>query len=216
MENFRRPYFARSVPEFWGRRWHISLMLWFRDYLYIPLGGNRVSKPRWYLNLMLVFLVSGLWHGANWTFVVWGGLNGLYQVLYFATARVRDAIGRALPHALWAALSMLLTFHLILFTWIFFRADSLAKAWTIVSRIAGALTQLPSLIVSYNWTGEFWLAFALVFVLLLIEAWDEVHGFWRWLNRRSTALRWGFYYAGAACLLVAGKWGVSQFVYTQF
>jgi D-alanyl-lipoteichoic acid acyltransferase DltB (MBOAT superfamily) len=76
MENFRRPYFAQSPSEFW-RRWHISLSSWFRDYLYIPLGGSRVSVPRWYLNLMIVFLVSGLWHGAAWTFVIWGGLHGL-------------------------------------------------------------------------------------------------------------------------------------------
>ena len=79
------------MPEFWSGRWHISLMLWFRDYFYIPLGGNRVSKPRWYLNQMIVFLVSGLWHGANWTFIVWGGLNGAYQVLYFMTTSVRIA-----------------------------------------------------------------------------------------------------------------------------
>ena len=91
MENFRRPYFAASVPEFWGRRWHISLMQWFRDYLYIPLGGNRVARPRWYLNQMIVFLVSGLWHGANWTFVVWGALNGAYQIAYFMTAGIRGA-----------------------------------------------------------------------------------------------------------------------------
>src|SRR5574340_1090963 len=91
MENFRRPYFATSVGEFWSQRWHISLTRWFRDYMYIPLGGSRVSRWRLYCNLMAVFVVSGLWHGANWTFVIWGGLNALYQILALATARVRDA-----------------------------------------------------------------------------------------------------------------------------
>jgi D-alanyl-lipoteichoic acid acyltransferase DltB (MBOAT superfamily) len=82
MENFRRPYLAKSVPEFWGKdRWHISLSQWFRDYMYFPMGGSRVSKPRMYFNQMAVFLVSGLWHGANWTFVVWGALNGAYQII---------------------------------------------------------------------------------------------------------------------------------------
>src|SRR5439155_3505726 len=92
MENFRRPYLARSVPEFWARRWHLSLAWWFRDYVYIPLGGNRVSRVRQSFNVMAVFLLSGFWHGASWTFVVWGGLNGLYQV---ASVAMRGAGGRA-------------------------------------------------------------------------------------------------------------------------
>lgn len=80
MDNFKRPYFSRSISEFW-KRWHISLSTWFKDYLYIPLGGNRVAIPRWYANLFIVFLVSGLWHGANWTFVIWGALHGIYLIL---------------------------------------------------------------------------------------------------------------------------------------
>ena len=97
MENFRRPYFAKSVGEFW-RRWHISLSTWFRDYLYLPLGGNRVSKARWLVNLMIVFVVSGLWHGAAWTFMVWGALHGTYLVVGILTQDLRDrawaAVGR--------------------------------------------------------------------------------------------------------------------------
>src|SRR6476620_5869000 len=95
MKNFDRPYAARSITEFW-RRWHISLSTWFRDYLYIPLGGNRVARSRLYLNLLITFLVSGLWHGARWTFVVWGALHGAYLIASLATegarARVRDAL----------------------------------------------------------------------------------------------------------------------------
>ena len=216
MENFRRPYFSTSVSEFWGRRWHISLMQWFRDYLYIPLGGNRVAKPRWYLNLMIVFLVSGLWHGANLTFVVWGALNGAYQVVYVTTAGIRDAAARRLPGALWTILSVLLTFHLILFAWIFFRADSLTKAWAVITRIFGAASAMPGLLMSYNWTGEFWLALALIILLLVIEACDEIRGFWQWLAARPLVLRWAVYYAGLACLLVIGKWGGSAFTYMQF
>ncbi|MBD0321593.1 MAG: MBOAT family protein, partial [Gemmatimonadetes bacterium] len=94
LENFRRPYQARSIQDFWSR-WHISLSSWFRDYLYIPLGGNRVSSARWCANLLIVFLVSGLWHGANWTYVVWGGLHGLYLVFSILTQPLRDRVWNA-------------------------------------------------------------------------------------------------------------------------
>jgi len=94
MKNFDRPYFSKSVAEFW-KRWHISLSSWFRDYLYISLGGSRVSRPRWYFNLFFTFLISGLWHGANWTYVVWGGLNGLYLIMETLLPGQRGASFRA-------------------------------------------------------------------------------------------------------------------------
>src|SRR5579864_3863024 len=93
MTNFNKPYRSKSVSEFW-KRWHISLSTWFRDYLYISLGGNRVSIPRWYLNLMIVFLVSGLWHGANWTFVIWGALHGFYLIFALATEKPRKRLAK--------------------------------------------------------------------------------------------------------------------------
>lgn len=95
MENFDRPYHARSVSEFW-KRWHISLSTWFRDYLYIPLGGKRVSVPRWYFNLFFVFLVSGLWHGADWTFIVWGALHGFYIIFALITKNLRFSLARGI------------------------------------------------------------------------------------------------------------------------
>ena len=91
MLNFNRPYNSKSIPEFW-RRWHISLSTWFRDYVYISLGGNRVSHIRFYFNLMFVFLLSGLWHGANWTFVAWGALHGFYMVSFYITYNIRGKI----------------------------------------------------------------------------------------------------------------------------
>ena len=131
MKNFDHPYFARSIAEFW-RRWHISLSTWFRDYVYIPLGGNRVSKPRWAFNLFLTFLISGLWHGANWTYILWGALHGFYFVFSALTEplwRHITALTRLdkMPR-LNAALSMLTTFSLVSFAWIFFRAASLKDA----------------------------------------------------------------------------------------
>jgi hypothetical protein len=131
MKNFDHPYFARSISEFW-RRWHISLSTWFRDYLYIPLGGNRVSKPRWAFNLFITFLISGLWHGANWTYIIWGALHGFYVVMAALTEpfwQHLTALTRLdrLPR-LKSALAMFVTFSLVTFAWIFFRAASLSDA----------------------------------------------------------------------------------------
>lgn len=132
MANFQTPYAARSVREFW-RRWHISLTAWFTDYVYIPLGGSRKGLPRQCLNIMAVFLLSGLWHGADWTFVAWGGIHGLYQVC--AVLAVRRS-GPPVPQD--RGLDVLrrgATFALVTFAWLFFRAESMADAWTLLSRL---------------------------------------------------------------------------------
>jgi D-alanyl-lipoteichoic acid acyltransferase DltB (MBOAT superfamily) len=136
MRNFNRPYLSRSISEFWSR-WHISLSSWFRDYVYIPLGGNRVSTPRWYYNLFVTFLLSGLWHGANWTFVIWGALNGFYLISSLVTRSVRDRIaamtGLMRYPPLHAVIRVLVTFTLTCFAWVFFRAGSLHDAAHIIS-----------------------------------------------------------------------------------
>ena len=138
MENFNTPYFARSMREFW-RRWHISLSSWFRDYLYIPLGGSRCGKLRRYFNLMVTFLVSGLWHGASWSFAVWGGLHGLYQIIGYELKGVKARINEKL-HTKTEAFSyrlgqMLATFGLTAFAWIFFRAPSIGDALGYIRRM---------------------------------------------------------------------------------
>ena len=124
MRNFAQPYLASNITEFW-RRWHISLSTWLRDYLYIPLGGNRRGKGRTYVNLMLTMLLGGLWHGANWTFVVWGGLHGAYLALHKAVFGSARTGGRVRRFA-----GALVTFHLVCLAWIFFRAESFADAWS--------------------------------------------------------------------------------------
>ena len=130
MTNFNRPYFATSIGEFW-RRWHISLSTWFRDYFYIPLGGNRVNKSRWYLNLFLTFLVSGLWHGANWTFIIWGGLHGFYLIIekYFELGVKKNY------NLFQKTIRIFIVFILVDFAWIFFRANSISEALYIVENI---------------------------------------------------------------------------------
>ena len=141
MQNFRLPYLARSFAGFW-RRWHISLSTWFRDYLYVPLGGNRVGIHRWVFNIILVFTVSGLWHGAAWTFVFWGLLHGGF----YLAERLIAPHGAKLVHTLRLPggpvklFRILLTFHLVLLAWVFFRAQSMEDAVLIVHRILTDLT----------------------------------------------------------------------------
>ncbi len=131
MENFAAPYYARTIKEFW-RCWHISLSSWFRDYVYIPLGGNRCSKGRQYFNLMVTFLASGLWHGANWTFVFWGGIHGIYQIIGEVLRPVKDKlyplIGIRMNTISYRIGQVIVTFVLTDIAWIFFRADNIASA----------------------------------------------------------------------------------------
>lgn len=142
-ENFKRPYAMKSIREFW-KRWHISLSMWFRDYVYIPLGGNRKGKVRSYLNILFVFGVTGLWHGANTTFIIWGLLHGLFQIL----GLVLIMPGFSSPpstikgnwYRVWSVMGTLVAFHLVAFAWIFFRANSLSDAFYIITHLFAAST----------------------------------------------------------------------------
>jgi D-alanyl-lipoteichoic acid acyltransferase DltB (MBOAT superfamily) len=139
-KNFNAPYQARDLVEFW-RRWHISLSTWLRDYLYISLGGNRRGRARTYLNLTLTMLLGGLWHGASWTFVVWGGLHGVGLAFTRALGEIRGSSARRLP----ALVGVLLTFHFVTATWILFRADSFGLARLYFARLTTLTTYHPNL-----------------------------------------------------------------------
>lgn len=134
MKNFDSPYFSASVKEFWAR-WHISLSTWLRDYVYIPLGGNRVSKPRNAFNLMATFLISGLWHGANWTYVVWGGIHGFAQIAekYIFRIDTKKQDWRSHKTKWW--FSVLITFIFVTFAWIFFRAGTIQDAFYVITHM---------------------------------------------------------------------------------
>ena len=138
MKNFDHPYTATTIKEFWGR-WHISLSTWFKDYLYFPLGGSRCKRPRHLLNLMIVFAVSGLWHGAAWTFVIWGVLHGLYQIIGTVTVKKRNSLVERLgfttshPAVIWVR--RVITFVLVDFAWLFFRANSISDAGALIGKI---------------------------------------------------------------------------------
>lgn len=225
MENFRRPYLARSVSEFWSQRWHISLAQWFRDYLYIPLGGSKAGPVRTHLNVMLVFLVSGLWHaglgyGVGWTFIVWGALNGLYLWVGLATRSFWSRIGSAMPN-LGASLPVivirvLLTFHLVGIGWIFFRAKSIADAATILQKIASRLHEFPALLLKYPFTIEHKLGFGLILLLIAVEILDERRSIFERVTAAPVWLRWCLYYLVIFALLILGRWQAKEFIYMQF
>jgi alginate O-acetyltransferase complex protein AlgI len=218
MTNFRRPYLSSSTQEFWARRWHLSLASWFRDYLYIPLGGSRVSRVRQHANVMIVFLISGLWHGANWTFVVWGGLNGVYHVVSEITRSARERVSSLarIPAAVANGWSIVVTFHLILLSWVFFRAPSIADAMLILSRVGESAATLPGLLQARVLSAEVLYSIALILVLLAVEVLDERKPIWEWLAPRPVYVRWGVYYAVILALIVLGTWQLQNFVYMQF
>lgn len=229
IENFQTPYFSRSMREFW-RRWHISLSSWFRDYLYIPLGGSRCGKWRRYFNLMVTFLASGLWHGASWGFVVWGGLHGLYQVIGYELRGMKDRINEKL-HTKTDCLSyklgqVLVTFCLTAFAWIFFRAGSLRDAFGYIRRMVtkpdpwclfnGELYNMGLDRVEMN------VLFVGLLILLLV---DLVRYFKKqqldvYLAKQNLWFRWCVLLVLIAAVAIFGIYGpgydAQQFIYFQF
>ena len=220
MVNFRTPYRSSSIKEFWAR-WHISLSSWFRDYLYIPLGGNRVVKGRWYFNLFLVFLLSGLWHGANWTYVIWGGLHGGYLVLAIVCAPLLTRFTRIsrldVRPRLQRALNVLVTFHLAVFAWLFFRANSLADAMKVLGTWTGQRHGGLGMQELSTSVGPAVLGLTVVLCILFL-----------WIDPRCDAVGKGelpikspsidlTYHALllVSCLLL-GNYGDSMFIYFQF
>ena len=223
MQNFNRPYQARSIKEFWAR-WHISLSTWFRDYLYIPLGGNRCSKARHFFNIFVVFFVSGLWHGASWTFVVWGVLHGVYQIVGALTKKPRERIYKALKikteslaFVLW---QRFWTFVLVCFSWIFFRANRFSDALLLIQRLftewnTGFFTEtLSSMGITVTAVLVTLLSVLIMSMLDTITN-DEKIGESGTASRQYTALWILFVVAIAWCLLLSVG-GASAFIYFQF
>jgi alginate O-acetyltransferase complex protein AlgI len=222
LRNFAFPYFSRDIAEFW-RRWHISLSSWFRDYLYVPLGGSKGGTWMKVRNTFIIFLVSGFWHGANWTFIAWGALNAIYFLPLLLLNKNRSnleivAQGKMLP-TLRESMQMLITFGLTVIAWIFFRAESISHALHYIRDLFVGLVQKSSIIEAVNFvllrTGFVLPVF--VFLFLFMEwvgrerQYALSHIGWTW----SRPVRWMMYLAiGFAVLLFAGK--EQQFIYFQF
>ncbi len=220
MINFRTPYRSKSISEFWSR-WHISLSTWFRDYVYIPLGGNRVTKGRHFANLLFVFLLSGLWHGANWTYVIWGGLHGLYLIAGLLTAGWWAALGRSRIMAsaprLFNLLQVLLTFHLVVLGWVFFRAADLSDAGILLERSFSTGLHPRDLRDLLNAVGPGILEFTVLFgvAFLAIDPWMD--GVIKGERPGPSGLRGMLLFALlAALILIFGYFGSPGFIYFQF
>jgi alginate O-acetyltransferase complex protein AlgI len=220
MVNFRRPYFARSVSEFW-RRWHISLSTWFRDYVYKPLGGNRVSRAIWIRNIMVVFVLSGIWHGANWTFLAWGFVHGAALVAGALTSglrgRIVSLVGLTRVPRLHALFQTLIVVAIAVVAWVFFRAQSIDEAVEIISRFPSfgdaRLSTLWALGLARFQVATTALAIA---VLFLVEATQE---FEPYVVRRawsSRSVRWATYTIAVYAIVSFGVFGQMEFIYFQF
>ena len=216
MQNFAFPYFSRDIAEFW-RRWHISLSTWFRDYLYIPLGGSRVNSTRkLILNVFIIFLISGLWHGANWTFIIWGFLNALYflpSILLKRNRRYLDvpAKGKILPD-LEEATRMAATFSLVCFSWIFFRAENLSHAIAFITQI------VKNPVFAFEPIRKNGLLI-LGILLLLVAEWlqrDKLHAFRFDDSKSPAAFRLAVYMGTSLSILLFSPGQKSPFIYFQF
>ncbi len=217
MQNFNFPYFSRDMAEFW-RRWHISLSTWFRDYLYIPLGGSRGGTWTKVRNTFIIFIVSGFWHGANWTFIVWGALNALYFLPLLLTQNNRAnldivAKGRSIPTIKELA-SILLTFVLTVFAWIFFRAENLAHAFHYLAQIfSTTLFEVPRFSGMHRA-----LTTLLLVVLFVLMEWNGREGKYALAHLGfswNRPMRYAFYYAIIFALFWLGG-TEQQFIYFQF
>lgn len=215
MTNFNRPYFARNIAEFW-KRWHISLSTWFKDYLYISLGGNRVGVPRWYFNLMIIFIISGLWHGANWTYIIWGALNGCYLVFAIVVQPLNNKISKLFQVSKWRGLNtffqIAITFTLVCFSWIFFRANNVTDAFTIIEKMF--VTKGP---VFYEAPSVLIYSFAGIAFLLLAELKNEYfkHSF-SLMNNENWVIRHLSYASLLIIIFLVGVFDGGQFIYFQF
>jgi D-alanyl-lipoteichoic acid acyltransferase DltB (MBOAT superfamily) len=224
MDNFNRPYFSKSIAEFW-KRWHISLSTWFRDYLYIPLGGNRTKTWRWQFNLFVTFLVSGFWHGANWTYIIWGALHGFYLMFSIWTQPLRHAACHLTKldryPALHKYIKIAITFSLVCVAWIFFRARNINDAWYVLTHLLN-LSQGTPFIDEYQLRHMGLSRYDLIVAIAAIIMMEYMHAIQRHRSIRHMLAekpwwqRWTVYTVLILGLVFFGIFGVNQFIYFQF
>ena len=226
IKNFNTPYFSKNIGEFW-RRWHISLSTWFRDYLYIPLGGNRVNKIKKYRNIMIVFLVSGFWHGASWTFILWGAIHGVYQIIGLESLKIREVLLRVFKvdqesfgYRIYKVLG---TFLLVNFAWIFFRANNLKDLKYFIKnmfKIEWKFLFDNSIYKLGLDRADFLLSLYLIVFLLIIEFLNNKINLKEKLKKEMLIVRWSVYYILIFSIIIFGYYGgiydASKFIYLQF
>lgn len=223
MKNFERPYFSKSIAEFW-HRWHISLSTWFRDYVYIPLGGNRCTKTRKYINVMVTFIVSGFWHGANFTFIVWGALHGFYQITGDLLSPIKKRLcalcGISESSRVYHILCVSITFVLVDFAWIFFRANSLQDAIYIIIHLFKMDFANGNLLDLGVPLPEMIVLFAAIGIQIGVSIYQKNHVIIDEIKQKNIVIRWGIYFAGIFSIIIFGAYGplydASAFIYFQF
>ena len=226
MDNFNRPFHSASVADFW-RRWHISLMTWFRDYLYIPLGGNRTGRWRWYFNLFITFALSGLWHGASWGFILWGSLNGLYLIFSNWTQDLRKKgvqwIGLDRLPTFYQGFQVAFTFLLFCFTFILFRAKTLSDALYTMTHFYSGLGSLEGIKISAKslyslglGRYEFIIVIASLGLMECVETVEKQKNMRQMFSGKPVLVRWAIYYAVVFFLIFFGEYDDHAFIYFQF
>lgn len=220
MYNFDKPYFSKSIKEFW-RRWHISLSSWLRDYVYIPLGGSRCSRARKYFNIMVTFLASGLWHGANWTYVLWGGLHGAFQVI----GDIKNMFMPKMDNFVINFFRIIITYVLVVFAWIFFRANTLGDAVYIAGNLFNDIANIGNMQYMYELVNNLGLQiFEIVLVAgaILILVFSEIISYKsedidKFMEKVPFVFRFGYYYILVVIIFGIGVFsGGGQFIYFQF
>lgn len=214
MKNFNSPYAAKSIQDFW-HRWHISLSTWFRDYLYIPMGGSKGSEILRLRNILIVFFVSGLWHGANWTFAEWGLLHGLFFIVFSYWKKASVNLPRLLPTLLQDLISLFITFNAVCLAWIFFRANSVSDAHWIVGHLLpfDNADKLGSLGLT---GGEMLTAFSAIGILEFVQFLERNKGGVTFFEQQKLSTRWICYYTLLFIIVLLGEFGGQRFIYFQF
>lgn len=237
VNNFNNPYFANSPSDFW-RRWHISLSSWMRDYIYIPLGGNKVSVYRWTINVLITFVLSGLWHGASWTFVIWGALHGLYIIVSTFLGKLfnKISLGRAILR--WKISSMFqlfATFCLVTYAWIFFRAKNILDANYISTNLfkgldlyvadiiryistnkAIPIEQILAPVISSRGISDLIIAIVAIIVMQVICFFQKNGNMWTYLSKKPFYVRWAAYSLLLWSIIAFGEFANKQFIYFAF
>lgn len=210
MDNFNTPYLSKSIGEFW-QRWHISLSTWFRDYVYFPLGGNRVTTPKWVMNILVVFVLSGLWHGANWTFICWGLAHGAVYIAEHLTNRLIKPGHPENPFAaaLLNGFRVARTFIMVSFIWVLFRATDMTQVKNMGKALINNLHVSDNMVVEHK-TWLFLGVFVLMDVLLFNTRFDF------WCNKRTTTIRWALYTIMLFLIIVCSSVQSFPFIYFQF
>lgn len=225
-DNFRSPYLSKSIKEFW-RRWHISLSTWFMDYVYIPLGGNRKGKTRTVINLFATFLISGLWHGANWTFVLWGAFHGVLMAFGKLTEKYRNGLKTSMhlnDNFVFGFVRLIITFALVSFGWIFFRANTITDAFYITGNLFKDIGSWTSMQYLYNAAVgmgvnicELFIITVMILLLIVLELISGKEQVFDYFHRKPFLVSTAFTALMAVCIILTGVfYNAGEFIYFQF